>query len=192
MVSKGIGIFLGTIFMLFVVIAGYAYNAMSEGSYTSKIIDNEGNKIGTVSMNETDAGVLMLVNITGLKPKSEHAMHVHEKADCSPKDSFKNAGGHYNPYTKSHGMMHPDGHHAGDMPNLRADEFGNIEVTVLNQDITLQKPEKHRQGYVEHFEKRASLFDEDGSALIIHADPDDHVSQPSGAAGNRIGCAEID
>ena len=185
MLGKSIGIFLGAVFMIFVVIAGYAYHEMSAGSYTTKIINNQGDTIGSVSMNETEAGVLMLIKVQGLKPKGEHAMHIHETADCSPKDSFKNAGGHYNPFHKSHGMMHPEGFHAGDMPNLRPDEYGNIEVTTLNQYVTLEKSEELYNG-------RAPLFDKDGSAFMIHADPDDHVSQPSGAAGNRIGCAEID
>lgn len=186
MLGKSVGVVLGVVFMIFVVLAGHAYHEMSKGSYTTKIVNNAGEKIGIVSMNETEAGVLMFIQVSGLNPKGEHAMHVHEKADCSPRDTFKNAGGHYNPMMKSHGMMHPEGHHAGDMPNLRPDEYGNIEAQILNLFVTLETDkEKIPEG-------RHPLFDEDGSALVIHADADDHMSQPSGAAGNRIACGEID
>lgn len=181
--GRNIGVALGVIFMVLVLFVGYVYHAMSAGSYETTFINNEGNEIGTVSMNETEGGVIMYITVDGLTPNSEHAMHVHETGDCSPQESFKNAGGHYNPFGKAHGMMHPEGFHAGDMPNLRPNPSGHIEVKVINQYVTLNK--KDTDG-------RATLFDKDGSAIIIHAKADDHKSQPSGAAGDRIACAVID
>ena len=145
--------------------------------------NNEGNSIGNVKLTETRAGVLMHLDIEGLDPEGQHAFHIHQTADCSPLESFKNAGGHYNYFKKAHGMKHPEGQHVGDMPNLSPDKKGKIATSVLNVNVTLDS-EVSDLG-------RAPLFDEDGSALMIHADADDHMSQPSGAAGGRIACGEI-
>lgn len=181
-------IFLGSIALVCLLLVGIVvisvYNVIMDSKILEvSIVNNAGQKIGEARMTETDAGVLMHLKVAGLKPNGEHAFHIHEVADCWPQKTFKNAGGHYNPKEKSHGMMHPEGYHAGDMPNLKPSEDGRIEVQMLNQEVTLSKSQS-RDG-------RAPLFDEDGSAIIIHAGADDHKSQPSGAAGNRIACGEI-
>lgn len=176
------------IVLSFVIVIGglsYLYQTvpMKTEIRTVTMIDNEGNETGTVQLSETKAGVLLTIKLQGLEPNGEHAFHIHEKGDCSPLNSFKNAGGHYNPHSKHHGMQHPEGHHAGDMPNLKPDDEGHIIAKVLNRSVTLNS-ETTKDG-------RETVFDADGSSLMIHADADDHVSQPSGAAGSRIMCGEI-
>lgn len=146
------------------------------------LIDNTGAEVGDARLVETKGGVMINLRVTGLSPDGQHAFHIHENADCTPLDSFTNAGGHYNPTDKSHGMKHPEGQHAGDMPNLRPDENGEIDVQILNRFVTLSDSER---------DGRAPLYDNNGSAFMIHAGADDHMSQPSGAAGSRIVCGEI-
>lgn len=180
--KKIIAIFL-TIFLLFATLA-YLYKMGEVETHVVTIVNNDGKELGIARLNETNIGVLIGLELRGLKPNGTHAIHIHEKADCTPLESFKNAGGHFNPAQRMHGLKHVGGHHAGDMPNLLANSKGRIITQVLNRKITLYLSET-RDG-------RHSIFDKDGSAIVVHADADDHKSQPSGAAGNRILCGEID
>lgn len=149
---------------------------------TVQMMSRDGAEMGTVKMSETRSGVLLQLNIEGLTPNGEHAIHIHEVGKCENAQGFTSAGGHFNPHTKSHGLKHPEGHHAGDMPNLKPDDKGVIAANILNTNVTiLSEDVKHR----------SSVFDADGSTIIIHADADDHMSQPSGAAGERISCGVI-
>lgn len=171
--------------VLFVLLAGYFYQTVPEESevYTVTMVGNDGSEMGTVQLSETSAGILLNLDIKGLTPDGEHAIHIHETGDCSPQETFENAGGHYNPEAKSHGLQHPEGHHAGDMPNLKPDANGAIQTRILNQSVTLHDAAAE--------EGSNTVFDEDGSAIVIHAGADDHMSQPSGAAGSRIACGVI-
>jgi Cu-Zn family superoxide dismutase len=117
------------------------------------------------------------ITVKGLPP-GEHALHVHAVGKCEA--PFTSAGGHFNPGNKKHGLMAAAGHHAGDMPNLHIPRSGDAAVEVLNTDITLEKG------------KPNSVFDADGSALIIHSGKDDYRSDPTGDAGGRIACALIE
>ena len=101
--------------------------------------------------------------------------------DVSTIETFKDSGGHYNPHGHHHGF-HEHGSHAGDMPNLIVGDNGRVHIKVLNTFVTLSD---------QFVGERAPLFDEDGSAFIIHAGGDDYASQPSGAAGARIACGLI-
>lgn len=170
--------------VLLLLIAGYLYQTVPVGSDIKivSMLDNKGEEIGTIELSETRAGVLLRITASGLTANGEHAIHIHEKGDCSPLETFKNAGGHYNPKASSHGMKHPEGHHAGDMPNIKPDSDGNIKTQILNRNITLK---------IDGNSKRDTVFDGDGSSIVIHAGADDHVSQPSGAAGARIACGVI-
>lgn len=145
---------------------------------TVKMIDVSGKEMGTVRLSKTNAGVLLDLKLAGLTPNGEHAMHIHEVGKCDFEQKFKTAGGHYNPHGKHHGMKHPEGQHAGDMPNLKPNKKGEIATAFVNMHVTLDDGE-------------AGVFDADGSSLIIHAGADDHMSQPSGAAGDRIACGII-
>lgn len=164
----------------------YFYQATPHGKQikTVVMVNNNGANIGAIKLADTGAGVMFNIDVKGLAPLGEHAIHVHETGKCTPEESFKDAGGHFNPAHKDHGMKSANGQHAGDMPNLKPDKSGNIATNFLNFNITLE-PENTADG------KRFSVFDEDGSAIVIHALPDDHMSQPSGAAGDRIACGVI-
>jgi len=176
------------IILLFSIViggVGYLYQTVPQDSeivYVS-MIDNKGQEQGIVKLSETKAGVLLSLNISGLTPNGQHGFHVHQTGKCTPLDSFKNAGGHFNPDATTHGIMNGHDHHAGDMPNLLPNDKGVIKAHVLNKKTTLL-PETSKDG-------RYSLFDADGSALIVHESADDHLSQPSGAAGKRILCGVI-
>ncbi len=177
MKSKAIWIALAVILIIGI---GYLYQTVPNESEIKQVVmlDNKGESMGVIALSETKAGVLLNLDLTNLTPEGEHAIHIHETGDCTPLETFKNAGGHYNPHDKKHGLKHPEGQHAGDMPNLKPDNKGAIKTAFVNLHVTLSSG-------------GASLYDEDGSAIVIHAGADDHVSQPSGAAGARIACGVI-
>lgn len=112
--------------------------------------------------------------VSGLKPNKEHGFHVHEKGDCSAPDGMS-TGGHFNPGGKAHGGASGE-HHAGDMPNLKANEHGEATVAYSTSQITVGTGKEN---------------DVVGKGLIVHADPDDYKTQPTGNAGGRIACAVI-
>ena len=130
---------------------------------------------GTLSFASTDQGVRITGRITGLKPDSTHGFHIHEHGDCSTPDA-SSAGGHFNPTQQPHG--HPDEgqRHAGDLPNQQANAEGVATVDVLAKDIQLGT---------------GGNTDILGDAVIVHAQPDDYSSQPSGNSGARIACGVI-
>ncbi len=169
--------------LLLVGLLGYFYKMGAVESYKTTLINNKGEEVGVLTLNETNIGVLVGVSVRGLKSNGEHALHIHEKADCTPLEDFKNAGGHFNPTDKMHGLNNPKGSHVGDMPNLKADKKGTIVAQMLNRNITLNEYSTE--------DGRISIFDEDGSAIIIHVNADDHTSQPVGKSGNRIACGVI-
>src|SRR5262245_15666219 len=137
----------------------------------------EGKDVGTARLTQTPAGVLIQLSVKGL-PAGEHAFHVHAVGKCEP--PFTTAGGHFNPTGKKHGMMAAEGQHAGDMPNLHIPAGGELAVEVLNAAVTLEKG------------KPNSLFDADGSAVVIHAGKDDYKPDPTGEAGGRIACGVVE
>ncbi|WP_304235827.1 superoxide dismutase family protein [Jiulongibacter sediminis] len=131
---------------------------------------------GTVAFTEADGMVTMEANIIGL-PKGKHAIHIHETGDCSAVDG-KSAGGHWNPTGVDHGQWRMEPHHAGDIGNL---ESPGDSITVLS--LTTDK------WCLSCDDENKNILNK---AIIIHAGPDDFTSQPSGAAGARVGCGVID
>ncbi len=138
--------------------------------------DAQGKEVGSANLTQTPRGVLINIAVKGLPP-GEHAFHVHAVGKCEP--PFTTAGDHFNPDAKKHGLMAADGAHAGDMPNLHIPQSGDLTIEVLNAAITLEKG------------KPNSVFDADGSALIIHAGSDDYKTDPTGEAGGRIACGVV-
>jgi Cu-Zn family superoxide dismutase len=138
--------------------------------------DAQGKEVGSANLTQTPRGVLINIAVKGLPP-GEHAFHVHAVGKCEP--PFTTAGGHFNPDTKKHGLLAADGAHAGDMPNLHIPQSGDLTIEVLNAAITLEKG------------KPNSVFDADGSALIVHAGSDDNKTDPTGEAGGRIACGVV-
>jgi Cu-Zn family superoxide dismutase len=143
---------------------------------TAALKNANGGDVGTAEMTQTPAGVLIKLSVKGLPP-GDHAFHVHAVGKCEP--PFESAGPHFNPANKKHGLMATDGPHAGDMPNLHIPAAGELVVEVLNNSVTLEKG------------KPNSVFDSDGSTLIIHAGVDDYKTDPAGNAGGRISCGVI-
>jgi Cu-Zn family superoxide dismutase len=142
---------------------------------SAQLKNRKGEVVGTVALRQTpEAGVWMNVSIDGLPP-GNYAFHIHETGQCDA--DFSSAGGHFAPLGRKHGVLVEGGPHAGDLPNLHivAEKF-NVEVFA--RDVTLRKGER-------------SVFDDDGSALVIHRGIDDYKTQPAGGAGERIVCGVI-
>jgi superoxide dismutase, Cu-Zn family len=140
--------------------------------------NQQGQVVGTATLTQTASGALMEIELSNI-PEGEHGFHIHESGVCDPADGFKSAGGHFEPAQHQHGYMAADGPHAGDMPNQFAGSDGRLAANVLNSNVTIS-------------DGPTSVLDADGSAIIVHAKPDDYTSQPTGDAGDRIACAVIE
>jgi superoxide dismutase, Cu-Zn family len=141
-----------------------------------KLKDAKGEDVGTVAIKPVASGVTLKLNLHGLAP-GQHAIHFHQNAKCEGPD-FKSAGPHFNPEGKKHGLESPEGSHAGDMLNFTADAKGIAKATITNKSVNL--------GDDSH-----SLFSNGGTALVVHAKPDDMKTDPAGNAGDRIACGVI-
>ena len=137
--------------------------------------DLKGKSVGKVVLLETPHGVIVRGSLRGV-PRGVHALHFHETGRCQP--PFKSAGGHFNPTQHAHGALDPGGLHAGDLPNLVVPRSGKLDFEILAGAVSLTGGQ-------------GMLFDADGSALVLHARADDHHTQPTGDAGDRIACAVI-
>lgn len=132
----------------------------------------EGNAVFT----EEDGVVTMVVVVSGLA-EGEHAIHLHEKADCSADDGTS-AGGHWNPTNQPHGKWgSPDGYHKGDIGNFTADANGNGTITISTDEWCIGCGDANN--------------DIVGKAIIIHEGVDDFTTQPTGNAGGRVSCGGI-
>ncbi len=138
--------------------------------------DAEGKVVGVALFVQEAQGVRISVTVKGLS-SGEHGIHIHAVGTCEPPD-FLSAGPHFNPTNKKHGLNNPEGPHAGDLPNLVVGEDGSAVYEHVTDHVTLTPGE-------------LSLFDEDGSALIIHAGPDDQSTDPAGNSGARLLCGVI-
>lgn len=150
-----------------------------ETTAAATFIGLDGQDLGEVTLTGTPEGVLIEGEVSGLPPSGEHGFHVHETGTCDPATGFESAGDHFNPEDSDHGHLTEDGPHAGDLVNQTVDEDGVMRISVTNAMVTLGGGE-------------ADLLDGDGTALVIHAEADDYVSQPGGEAGDRIACAVVE
>ena len=166
----------GFIGLAAILLAGVAPVQAQTQTAKAALKTADGKDAGSVTLTQTPRGVLLALSVKGLPP-GEHAFHVHAVGKCEP--PFDSAGGHFNPDGHKHGMLAAEGAHAGDMPNLHIPAGGELTVEVLNTSITLEKG------------KPNSVFDTDGSAIVIHAGKDDYSTDPTGNAGGRIACGVV-
>lgn len=127
---------------------------------------------GVVTFSQVADGVKIVADFEGLTP-GKHGFHVHEKGDCSAHDG-SSAGGHFNPTNQPHGGPDSEKRHAGDFGNVVADDSGKAHYERIDKVIRLNGEQ--------------SIVDK---SIVIHQDPDDLVSQPTGNSGARIGCGVI-
>lgn len=146
-------------------------------SATAEIVGVDGKVVGKATLKESPHGILLVVGFEGLPPGA-HAFHIHEVGKCDPIGGFQSAGGHFNPEGKKHGLLAPGGAHAGDLPNVHTPGNMSFVVEVFVPGLSLA-------------EGPGTLFDADGSSLVLHERPDDYMSDPAGDAGGRIACGVI-
>jgi Cu-Zn family superoxide dismutase len=158
-----------------VLIAGVAYAQEK----TTDVIGAKGDKIGTVAIKQGPHGSVLAIMLgKGALTPGSHGVHLHEHGDCSDHGQFTKSKGHINVEGKEHGFLNAKGPHPGDVPNVYAHADGSVQAELFVYGVSVTGG-------------KINLVDEDGSAVIIHANPDDHSSQPIGGAGARVACALI-
>ena len=164
MVGAGLGVVMLTV------------SLAAQGPVKVEMKDAQGQSIGTASLSAMMGGVHIALDLKNLKP-GPHALHVHLTAKCEG-PAFASAGGHFNPAGKKHGSKNPDGPHAGDMENFTVAADGTAKGMVMAMGVTLGS-------------EANSVFTNGGTALMVHAGADDMMTDPAGAAGDRIACGTI-
>ena len=140
---------------------------------------SDGAAVGSVKASEGPKGVLLHIEVQGLAP-GWHGLHFHEKGDCSKSD-FTSAGAHvHGEASLIHGLLNPQTNDSGDLPNIFVGADGKGAADVFSPFVSLAGAAG-----------RANLLDSDGSAVVVHANPDDYDSQPIGGAGPRIACGVV-
>lgn len=140
-----------------------------------EVINGEGAVIGAITIIEGPHGSMLEVTLEpGSLTPGWHGLHLHQVGDCSDLGVFKKSGGHLGLIVNGHGLLNPLGPEIGDVPNIWAAADGSAGYEAFTPYITIE-----------------DLADEDGTAMIIHANRDDHISQPIGGAGPRVACAVI-
>lgn len=141
-----------------------------------------GDPMGTVTFRQAATGVLVMADVRGLEPGG-HAFIIHEAGSCAP--DFNAAGDHFNPEDAEHGLIHPTwkrgestGGHGGDLPNIYAASDGSARADFFTVGVILDEGPRH------------SLFDDDGSAIIVHEKPDAYGEEESDT-GDRVACGVI-
>lgn len=145
-------------------------------SASAELMDAQGKVVGKATIKPAKDGVQMSVELSGISA-GEHALHIHGVGKCEA-PGFTSAGPHFNPEGKKHGTMNPDGHHAGDLPNFTVAANGKGKWKGVVKGVTLA-------------DGKNSLFQADGTAVVVHEKADDHKSDPAGNAGPRIACGVI-
>ena len=153
-----------------------AVNVAAQAPVKVEMKDAQGQSIGTATLTGSMGMVHIQLDLKNLKP-GPHALHVHMTPKCEG-PAFATAGGHFNPAGKKHGSKNPDGPHAGDMENFTVAADGTAKGMVMAMGVTLGS-------------EANSVFTNGGTALMVHAGADDMMTDPAGAAGDRIACGTI-
>jgi superoxide dismutase, Cu-Zn family len=155
--------------------AAFGQSAPPQSAHAD-VINAQGQKIGTATLVQTDAGVRVDLSVSQLTPGT-HGVHLHAAAKCEA-PAFTTAAGHFNPDMKKHGAENPDGPHAGDLTNIEVAADGTAKVSAIDSRVTLGDGPN-------------SLFRDAGTALVIHEKADDNKTDPSGNSGARVACGVI-
>lgn len=165
-------------FLFLLGVSAPGTDAQQPDTVVVELTGADGAAVGRAELVQTPGhGVLVHLRLEGLEP-GVHALHIHETGRCEA-PAFTSAGGHYAPRGRAHGVLDESGMHAGDLLNLHVPDDGRLEVEQRAADVTM------REG------AEGTLFDQDGSAVVLHAGADDYRSQPAGDAGERIACGVI-
>ncbi len=146
----------------------------SFGTASATLHDASGRRVGTVTLADSYAGVMIRGTVSDLG-LGTHAIHIHAVGKCEA--PFTTAGGHFNPQSRQHGYLNPRGPHLGDLPNLTTPAAGSLTFEYLLPGVTLKGTN--------------ALLDGDGAAVVIHASKDDYLTDPAGNAGARAACGVI-
>jgi len=152
----------------------------------AKFIDPAGGDLGHVVLTDGPDGTLLRVDIRGLS-EGWHGIHLHQIADCSDgADGFIASGGHIDPDEREHGLLNAAGPERADLPNIYAGPDGRATAEIYRPGVALYPSEQSAAA-----NGPFPLMDDDGFAVIIHENADDHETQPIGGAGGRVACAAI-
>jgi Cu-Zn family superoxide dismutase len=166
-----------SLILVALLLAGCAgMRSVSDTAAVAELKNTSGQPVGTARFTQAGNVVRILVEGTGLPP-GPHGVHVHAVGKCDPPD-FNSAGPHFNPTGKQHGALNPQGSHSGDLPNLTVAPDGNGRMETTTEQLSLGSG-------------ATSVWDADGSALIIHANGDDFRTDPTGNSGARIACGVL-
>jgi Cu-Zn family superoxide dismutase len=164
------------------LLASAAGAALADGApatATAPLKAADGSSAGQALLTEAPGGVLLRIEVKGLAP-GWHGLHFHDKGDCSSAD-FKSAGPHMHGMAAAvHGLLNAGATETGDLPNIHVAADGTGSAEIYSAAVSLHGADG-----------RPALLDADGSAIVIHANPDDHVTQPIGGAGARVACGVI-
>ena len=147
-----------------------------DNAAVAELTNTSGQSVGTARFTQAGNVVRILVEAKGLPP-GPHGAHIHAVGKCDPPD-FNSAGPHFNPTNKQHGALNPQGSHAGDLPNLTVGPDGTGRMETTTEQLSLGSGP-------------SSVWDADGSALVVHANADDFKTDPTGNSGARIACGVL-
>lgn len=143
--------------------------------------DASGETVGAASFTQIDGGAVLIEVALRDLARGARGIHIHTTGSCGSTETtlFGAAGGHFNPLGKAHGLQNPNGAHGGDLPNIEVQVDGTANLSITSDRISLALG-------------ATSLFDDDGSAVVLHAGADDQVTNPAGNSGARVACGVIE